>query len=321
MTNLSDPTRYNLLGVPTPTGDAKADSALRLTDTFPFAAKKNRELLDLQYRNLTDTLSIFESLNFTEAGNLFVDKSNTDGDAPYYLFPTSNAKNGGYAFHGNDPQKYVVDTGAYGFFNNLKAAALVLNKTDAIVAGTQLDGFDTHSNQGRFTGQHPNLLKRLGWAMYGLKQYFTQYHDKASWENLVIVTLSEFGRTSKQNSNGGTDHAEASVMFLAGGALKGFNKGNASGVFGCSANDSYNGQSVPWVTGENGSMFSASSRYLKRAIDYRSVLGEVIRDHLGASQEQLNRIIPGYTNPAENLRTGGVSLKDGVRIAGELGLV
>ena len=86
----------------------------------------------------------------------------------------------------------------------------------------QLDGFDTHSNQGRFTGPHPNLLKRLGWAMYGLKKYFTRYGDKAAWDNLVVVTLSEFGRTSKQNSNAGTDHAEASVMFAAGGAVKGF---------------------------------------------------------------------------------------------------
>lgn len=322
MTNLSDPTRYNLLGVPTPTGDAKADAALRQASGYPFPEKMNRELLALQYRNLTDTLSIFETINFTDAGNTFVDDVNTDGDsAPYHLFPTTNATNGGYALHGNDAQKYVVDTGAYGFFKNLKAAALVLNKTDAIVAGTQLDGFDTHSNQGRFTGQHPNLLKRLGWAMYGLKKYFTLHRDKAAWENLVIVTLSEFGRTSKQNSNGGTDHAEASIMFVAGGAVKGFNKGNSSGVFGCSSNDVYNGQSIPWVTGDTGSMFGVSGRYLKRAIDYRSVLGEVIREHLGATPEQLNRIIPGYANAAENLQKGGLSLKDNTRIAGELDLV
>ena len=138
MTNLSDPTRYNLLGVPTQSsGDAKADAALRLANAYPFPDKMNRELLDLQYQNLTDTLSIFESIDFSDNGNTFVDDVNTDGDtAPYRLFPTTNATNGGFALHGNDPQKYVVDTGAYGFFKNLKAAALVLNKTDAIVAGT-----------------------------------------------------------------------------------------------------------------------------------------------------------------------------------------
>lgn len=322
MTNLSDPTRYSLLGVPTPSGDAKADQALRQAHGYPFPEKVNRELLNLQYQNLTDTLSIFESIDFSDSGNTFRDSANTDGDsAPFYLFPTSNPTNGGYALHGNDPQKYVVDPGAYGFFRNLKAAALVLNKTDAIIAGTQLDGFDTHNNQGRFTGQHPNLLKRLGWAMYALRQYFKQHHDKANWENLVIVTLSEFGRSSKENSNGGTEHAEGSVMFLTGGAVKGFNRGNSSGVFGCSPNDAYNGQSLPWVPGDTGSMFAVNNRYLKRAIDYRSVLGEVIRDHLGATPEQLNRIIPGYLNPAEALETGGLSLKDNTRIAGELGIV
>ena len=41
-------------------------------------------------------------------------------------------------------------------------------------------------------------------------------------------------------------------------------------------------------------MYAADSRYLLRAVDYRSVLGKLVRDHLGASQEQLNRIIPGY---------------------------
>ena len=112
----------------------------------------NRELLNLQYGNMVNTLKIFAAINFTDSGNTFKDDVNTDNDGPYYLFPTSNAKNGGYALHANDPAKYVVDTGAYSFFNNLKAAALILNKTDAIVAGTQIDGFDTHNVQGAGTG-------------------------------------------------------------------------------------------------------------------------------------------------------------------------
>src|SRR5213079_3113265 len=80
MTNLSDPTRYNLLGVPnTVDGNNKADAALRLANGFPFADKKNRDLLELQYGNLMDTLSIFASLDFSENGNTFVDNENTDG--------------------------------------------------------------------------------------------------------------------------------------------------------------------------------------------------------------------------------------------------
>jgi len=318
MTNLSDPSRYDLFGLPNTTaGNAKADVALRAANQFAFPDKKSRELLSLQYKNMTDTLSIFASINFKET---LLDAGNTDGDTiPYNLFPNSNAENGGYAAHANSAAKYVISPSHYSFMQSLKSAAIVLNKTDAIIAGTQLDGFDTHSNQGSVNGSHSNLQKAIGWAMYALKQYFSNHSDKVNWNNVVVVTLSEFGRTTVENSDAGTDHAEAGVMFVAGGAVKGFGKGNASGVFGGSPNDS-----VPWVPGPasgGGSMFGASSRYLKRAVDYRSVLGKVIRDHLGASQDQLNRIIPGYTVAGEMLQSGGISTKDGTKIMGELPVV
>ena len=51
------------------------------------------------------------------------------------------------------------------------------------------------------------------------------------------------------------------------------------------------------------------------------MLGELIRDHLGATQAQVNRIIPGYAVAGESLMNGGVSTKDGVKIMGELNLV
>jgi hypothetical protein len=325
MTNLVNPTRYNLLGIPnSPAGNLKADRAIYSTDQFPFSSKLDRDLLNLQYQNLTDTLAIFAGIDFSETGNTFVDNESTDNDAQYYLFPTENQKNGGAYLNGrtNDTTKYVVDTGAYSFFGNLKAAALVLNKTDAIIAGTEFSGFDTHQTQGNLTGTHPNLQRRIAWAMYALRKYFLNNGDKCTWNNLVVVTLSEFGRTTVQNASAGTDHAEAGVMFVAGGAVNGYNKNTPhSGVFGCSPSDAFNGQSIPWVTGISGSMFGASSRYLKRAVDYRSVLGKLIRDHLGATQNQLNQIIPGYAVPGENLLAGGTSSVDGVPIFGELPIV
>ena len=61
--------------------------------------------------------------------------------------------------------------------------------------------------------------------------------------------------------------------------------------------------------------------YLRRSCDYRSVLGEIIRQHLGATQNQLNRIIPAYTNPGECLLAGGVSSVDEVLIRGEPGIL
>src|ERR1051325_7930335 len=295
MTNLVSPTRYNLLGIPNTTaGNYKADRAIYSTDQFPVADKLDRGLLNLQYKNLTDTLAIFAGIDFSEPGNTFVDDAVTDADGPdpSYLFPTQNQKNGGAYRNGrtNDTTKYVVDTGAYSFFGNLKAAALVLNRTDAIIAGTEFSGFDTHQTQGGVTGAHANLQRRIGWAMYALRKYFMNYgrgnnppsaSAKANWNDLVVVTLSEFGRTSIQNGSNGTDHAEAGAMFVAGGAVNGYNKGSPhSGVFGCSTSDSFNGNSIPWITGNNGSMFGASGRYLKRAVDYRSMLGKLIRDHL-----------------------------------------
>jgi uncharacterized protein (DUF1501 family) len=68
-------------------------------------------------------------------------------------------------------------------------------------------------------------------------------------------------------------------------------------------------------------MFGANNRYLRRAVDYRSVLGKIIRDHLGASQEQLDRIIPGYALTKEALQRGGISTIDGTKIMGELPIV
>jgi hypothetical protein len=68
-------------------------------------------------------------------------------------------------------------------------------------------------------------------------------------------------------------------------------------------------------------MFGVSDRYLKRCLDYRSVLGKLVRDHLGATPAQLGRIIPGYTDPGEHLLTGGVSSIDNTPMMGEPNIV
>lgn len=346
MTNLSDPSRYDLLGVPTPGGDPKALAAIRAANNYQFPGKRNRELLDLQYENMSGTLSIFSGLNFSDAepgtvgdGNTFVDNMATDGDAPYYLFPTRNRKNGGAYMNGrtNDTNKYVVPTGNYGFFTNLKAAAMILNNTDAIIAGTEIGGFDTHQTEGGATGSHANLQRSIGWAIYALRKYFTLYNNKVNWNDVVVITLSEFGRTSVENTDKGTDHAEAGAMFVAGGAVQGYSNvnkttANASGVFGC-----HTSETIPWITGGRttnlatcGTMFAANTSvtagYLRRSCDYRSVLGEIIRDHLGSTQAQLDRIIPGYANPGEKLLNGSQSTNDpssvdGVLIRGEVGIL
>lgn len=328
MTNLTDPLRYDLLGIPNSTaGNTKATNFLNTANSIPFPSKKSRGLLDLQYQNMSKTLNIFAGIDFTETGNTFRDDEVTDGDQEwydgtgsqgYYLFPTNSEKNGGWRRPGGAAvfNKYAVPTGLHGFFNQLKSAAIVLNKTPAIIAGTELGGFDTHNMQGGVNGDHSNLNRGIGWAMYALRKYFTRYADQATWQNIVVVTLTEFGRTTIENTTLGTDHAEAGVMLAAGGSIKGYNAGLArSGVFNCSPSDS-----IPWVDGGSGSMFGVNGRYLRRTTDYRQVLGEIIRKHLGSTQNQLNRIIPGYADPLERLLAGGTST-DGTQIRGELGLL
>ena len=69
-------------------------------------------------------------------------------------------------------------------------------------------------------------------------------------------------------------------------------------------------------------MFGVSGRYLKRIIDYRSLLGEVMGKHLGASDDQLQNIIPGYAAGHEpELKGGGNSSVDGTSILGEVGVL
>lgn len=324
MTNLSATGRYSLQGIPnSAAGNAKAITAIHEALEMTFPEKRSRDLLQLQYENYSRTLAIFSALDFSEAGNTFRDSENTDGDsAPYYLFPTVAAKNGGSPFHSGLATKEVVPGSSLGFFERLKAAAIVLNKTSAVVTGTELSGFDTHVNQGGLDGNHANLQRIIGWSIYALQRYFTQYADQAAWKDVVVVTLSEFGRTTVQNSNGGTDHAEGGAMLVAGGSVQGYGRHlSGSGAIGISPSDQLNGNSTPWIPGRTGTMFGMNRRYLKRALDYRSVLGELIRDHLGASPEQLGRILPGYADPAEHLEAGGTSDIDGVPILGEVGLI
>src|SRR5687767_557409 len=97
MTNLTDPTRYDLLGLPNNApGNVKATNALNAANAGVFPDRKSREMLQLQYNNLRSTLSVFAGINFTDAGNTYQDDVDTDGDSEwadnhgnrgYYLFP------------------------------------------------------------------------------------------------------------------------------------------------------------------------------------------------------------------------------------------
>lgn len=360
MTNITDPARFALLG----TGSsANTETSTRIMHTntavlatqYRYATKsENRDALEKQYASLSGTLRTFAEIDFTDAGaNDYFDPTVTDGDTVhnastgYNLFPVSNATNGGYTAHGNEPDKYVIPTNQYAFMRNLKAAALVLGNTDALIAGSEFGSWDTHNVQvstvtnpdsgnpttlGRHTGDHANLMRTMSWSIFALKKFFSNptWSPKCSWNDVVIVTVTEFGRTSAQNTNLGTDHANAGLMFVAGGGVKGK-------VYACNTSgETYNGNSANWSVGtggQNGVMYGHQSRYLQRAVDYRCIFGNIIRNHMGAADtsasSQLGRIVPGYglsSNNAgyderANLLTGGASPRDGVSIVGELGII
>jgi uncharacterized protein (DUF1501 family) len=312
MTNLSSIGRYNLLGVYSPVGSTNTDrvkllNAIDGANQQPYPEKDNRSFVYGLGNAFKDTLDIFQ-----DPANNFTSNEFYDADGTTHLFPINSA----------DDER-GLGSGAYGFFTNLKAAAQVLANTEAVIAGTEMGGFDTHTGQvtsgSPHLGGHANLIRRIGWAFYALSRFFSNPGNSSrgvTWNDVVVVTMSEFGRTSAENASIGTDHAEASVMYVAGGAVNG-------GVFGCALGQRNGVNEWDLGTGaKDGSLFAANSNvgYLKRVIDYRSVLGEIIRDHLGATQNQLNHIIPAYTNESvEHLKTGGMIST--TPIIGELGIV
>jgi len=79
-----------------------------------------------------------------------------------------------------------------------------------------IGGWDTHVNEGNDKGQLANNLANLG---DGLKAFAQELG--AEWKNTVIVVVSEFGRTFRENGNRGTDHGHGSVYWVLGGGIDG----------------------------------------------------------------------------------------------------
>lgn len=164
----------------------------------------------------------------------------------------------------------------------LQEAAMLFKRTPVKIVGLNVGGWDTHTNQGQLIGSHANLLGRLAG---GFQALYLDLQDQ--WDKLLIVTMTEFGRTSRENGSQGTDHAASSVVFLAGGGVKG-------GVYNC--------DSSTWADGD---IFSnGNGRYLAKRTDFRAVFGEIFTRHFGDNPAILDRIIPGYTAAAASDPSG-----------------
>ena len=129
-------------------------------------------------------------------------------------------------------------------------------------------GWDNHVNEGGAQGQLANLLKDLGQSLAAFHQ---DLGDRMN--DVVVVTMSEFGRTAKENGNRGTDHGHANCMFIMGGDVKG------GRVYG------------RWPGLDDHQL--NEGRDLALTTDFRAVVGEILTKHLGV--KDLALVFPGFT--------------------------
>ena len=173
-----------------------------------------------------------------------------------------------------DPAKYKAENGANYGNSRLGQSLQQIGQLLKANIGTEVlfvdcGGWDNHVNEGGVQGQLSNLLKDLGQGMVAF------HHDMGDrMENIVFVTMSEFGRTVKENGNRGTDHGHANCMFVMGGDVKG------GKVYG------------RWPGLDEGQL--NEGRDLALTTDFRSVLGEILQKHLGV--RDLAPVFPGFDN-------------------------
>ena len=120
-----------------------------------------------------------------------------------------------------DPAHYVPANGAAypkaAFGESMRQIAQLMKADLGVeVAFAEIGGWDTHQNQGAANGQLANRLREFS---DGLSAFWTDLGDQGG--DVVVVTMSEFGRTARQNGTGGTDHGHANVMFVMGGPVHG----------------------------------------------------------------------------------------------------
>ena len=153
------------------------------------------------------------------------------------------------------------------FGNSLKQIAQLMKADLGVEAAfSDIGGWDTHQNQGAAQGQLANRLKEFSES---IAAFWRDMGPDA--ENITLVTMSEFGRTARQNGTGGTDHGHANVMFVLGGTVKG---GKVYGKWPGLSNEQLN-----------------EGRDLAVTTDFRNVLGEAAYKTLGS--RNLEAVFPG----------------------------
>jgi uncharacterized protein (DUF1501 family) len=176
-----------------------------------------------------------------------------------------------------DPAKYTPARGANypkgRFGDSLRQLAQLIKANLGVqVAFADIGGWDHHVNEGSTEGQIANVLSEFSQS---IAAFWTDLGDLG--ENTVVVTMSEFGRTARENGNRGTDHGHANVMFVLGGPVKG---GRVYGRWpGLDQSQLYEGRDLALTT------------------DFRQVIGEAVARHMG--NQKLANVFPGFDNQPE----------------------
>ncbi len=175
-----------------------------------------------------------------------------------------------------NPQRYQPENGAdyprSQFGQRLREIAQLIKADVGMeIAFADVGGWDTHVNQGAATGQLANRLTDFAQSIAAM---VTDLGDRM--ENVVILTMSEFGRMARENGNAGTDHGHAGAMFVIGGPVKGR---KVHGKWpGLAPEQLYEGRDLALTT------------------DFRAVFSEIASKHLGAAK--LDAVFPGYSSYA-----------------------
>ena len=172
-----------------------------------------------------------------------------------------------------DAETKIANNGATlpnGFTGDAQRLARLMARDPRIqVSFLAVGGWDTHINQGASQGQLARNLEQLSKGLVAL-----QTGLGAAYQQTTIVVMSEFGRTVKENGNGGTDHGHGNVMWLLGGGIRG------GKVYG------------KWAGLEPAQR--DRGRDLAITTDFRDVLGTIITRQLAVDKTQLQQVFPTY---------------------------
>ncbi|MBC7686278.1 MAG: DUF1501 domain-containing protein [Bdellovibrionales bacterium] len=154
-----------------------------------------------------------------------------------------------------------------------RLATLMRNNPRIQVAFVALGGWDTHARQGAGSGQLAGRLAPLGLGLATLAERLGPM-----FADTTVIVMSEFGRTARENGNGGTDHGHGNAMWVLGGQVTG---GKVYGDWQGVGDDAlHEGRDLPVTT------------------DFRSVLAQVAERHLRLPDRQLAKLFPAMPHKA-----------------------